>query len=156
MPAWAMLRWATTARPTQQARQMSSPTCTPRKTVQRESTLPSQPPRRHRWKWRGWRGLPLSGTSSSTSLHGWGVPSIARITTWPSRTPEEHRSVACRCYLHPGCGSSAKMRRMVPGFQLLEWAFSGERLLGASRAELKAAGERHTALSHEIMRRDAV
>lgn len=55
------------------------------------------------------------------------IPIVGRITSWPDTKPEEWRSVACRCSMHPSCSSAAKARRKVTDYQLQKWLFRRRR-----------------------------
>ena len=66
---------------------------------------------------------------------------IGRITSWPCAVPEEKRNVSCSCFLHGGCKSPARKRRMVSNRDFLIWLYSGVHEPGCSgdrRKELRA------------------
>ena len=48
---------------------------------------------------------------------------VGRITDWPKDKPEQDRSVSCRCYMHPGCGTPAKRRHAVTDRIFSSWLF---------------------------------
>jgi hypothetical protein len=66
------------------------------------------------------------------------VPNPGRLTTWPESKPMAQRSVALRCYLHPGC-TVTKGRSRVTDDLLLKWLFSGEVVPKTATAAFRAA-----------------
>lgn len=73
------------------------------------------------------------------------VPNVGRITSWPSSVPEMRRSMSCKCYLHPSCGSPAKGRKTVSDDLLLRWLFAGDYEQDVSRDRKRELGEAHRA-----------
>ena len=68
---------------------------------------------------------------------------IARITYWPNAVPMDKQSMACRCFMHPGCSISRK-RGVHSQEQILRWVFSMQPLPpGATSDQKKAAARQH-------------
>jgi hypothetical protein len=65
------------------------------------------------------------------------VVNVGRITAWPNDMPANCQSVACRCYMHPGC-SITRRRTAFENDQLLAWLYSTKPLQpGVSSADKK-------------------
>ena len=88
----------------------------------------------------------VGGYVSSTIQPWQGMPAVGRLTTFPDWQPEEKRTVAMRCYMHPGC-SVARSRKKVEDHQLLEWLFSmSPPPLSTPRQELKDLRDKHKSM----------
>ena len=70
---------------------------------------------------------------------------LGRITSWPTATPLHMRSCSMRCYMHPRCGSPAKLRRVVTDQQLLDWLLSGRPMASGTDEERRRATAEHKA-----------
>ena len=92
------------------------------------------------------------GSSDCTSYMGYiqcpiapwsDLAHIARITYWPNAVPMDKQSMACRCFMHPGCSISRK-RGVHSQEQILRWVFSMQPLPpGATSDQKKAAARQH-------------
>lgn len=80
-------------------------------------------------------------------LAGWApIPMVGRLTTWPESKPYESRSVSIKCFMHPRCGSPAKVRWKVSDEQLMTWLFSGAHEPNATQERRRALAAEHKAL----------
>jgi hypothetical protein len=85
---------------------------------------------------RGYINCPVDPWSSKQ-------PDIARITHWPDGVPEWQQSMACRCYMHPGCSLSRK-RGAYTTQQILRWVYSMQPLpADATGEQRRAARDQH-------------
>lgn len=73
-------------------------------------------------------------------------PAPGRLTTWPATKPLASRSVSVRCYMHPGCSSPAKSRRLVEDSLLVQWLFSAKVEPGATRERQHQLAKEHKEL----------
>lgn len=87
---------------------------------------------------------PAGYVSSPLSPYSKAIP--GRITTWPASAQLEMRSVSCKCYAHPNCGSPARRRWAVSDRELLTWLFSG-----ASEEDGTADRRRQLTTEHKAM-----
>ena len=80
------------------------------------------------------------------------MPSIGRITQYPSHLPPDKQSVSIRCAMHSRC-SVTRMRKSWTDAQLLAWLLSGKCEPEASAARKRELGEAHLAVQDDFVPR---
>ena len=74
----------------------------------------------------------------------WDARTLGRITTWPKTKDEADRSTSCKCYIHSGCFSPAKLTKDCSQEFLLRWLLGGKiPAPGASTDRKREWGDMH-------------